>query len=59
VIDKNQSAFLSGRGLLDSILIANETVDFLKKERLKGVIVKVDFEKAYNSMEWDFLKYMG
>ena len=59
MIDKNQSAFLSGRGLLDSILIANETVDFLKKERLKGVIVKVDFEKAYNSMEWDFLKYMG
>jgi len=55
VIDINQSVFLSGRGLLDSVLIANETVDFLRKERLKGVIVKVDYEKAYDSMEWEYL----
>ena len=51
VNDKNQSAFLRGRGLLDSMLTANETVDFLRKERFKGVIVKVDFEKAYDSVE--------
>jgi len=58
VIDKHQAAFLSGRGLLDSILIANETVDFLRKNKLQGVIVKVDFEKAYDSVDWDFLMYM-
>jgi len=57
VIDTNQTAFLSERGLLDNILIANETVDFLK-EKLKGVIVNVGFEKAYDSVEWDFLEYM-
>jgi len=27
VIDKKQSVFLSGRGLLDRVLVANETVD--------------------------------
>jgi len=43
---------------MDSIIIANETVDYIRKERLKGVIVKVDFEKAYNSVEWIFLEYM-
>jgi len=47
VIDQTQSTFLSGRGLLDSVLIVNETVDFIRKEMLEGVIVKVDFEKAY------------
>jgi len=51
VIDQTQSAPLSGRGLLDSALIVNETVDFITKESLKGVIVKVDFEKAYDSVE--------
>jgi len=51
VIDKHQAAFLSGRGLLDSVLIANETVDYLRKYKLKGVIVKVDFEKAYDSLD--------
>jgi len=51
VINKNQSVFLSGRVFLDSVLIANETVDFRRKERLKGVIVKVDYEKSYDSVE--------
>jgi len=58
IIDVNQSTFLSGRGLLDSILVANETVDYLKKEKKSGVIVKVDFEKAYDSVDWKFLYYM-
>jgi len=35
VIDINQSAFLSGTGLIDNVLIANEMIDFLRKERLK------------------------
>jgi len=58
VIDLNQSAFLEGRGLLDSILVANETVDFLKKENMSGVFVKVDYEKAYDSVDWEFLYYI-
>jgi len=32
----------NGRGLLDSVLVAKETVNFLKKEKQKGVIVKVE-----------------
>jgi len=32
--------------------------DFLRKEKLKGVILKVDYEKAYVSVNWDFLVYM-
>ena len=58
IIDVNQFAFLSGRGLLDNIFVANETVDYLKKEKKSGVIVKVDFEKAYDSADWKFLYYM-
>jgi len=58
IIDVNQSAFLSERSMLDNILVANETVDYLKKEKKSGVYVKVDFEKAYDSVEWEFLYYM-
>ena len=32
MINKKQSEFLSRRGLLDSVLIANETVDYRKEE---------------------------
>jgi len=38
--------------------VANETIDFLKKHKQKGVIVKVDYEKAYDSVDWGFLVYM-
>jgi len=39
VIDSHQSTFLTGRWLLDSILIANETVDYMRKEKRKGFVV--------------------
>jgi len=45
VIDKHQTSFLSDRSMMDSVLIANETGDFMKKENLKRVILKVDYEK--------------
>ena len=50
-----QSAFLKGMSILDGVLVANEVVDFLKKTKRKGLIIKVDFEKAYDSVDWEFL----
>lgn len=41
VIDRNQFAFVNGRQLMDYVLIANEVVDWLKKEKLGGLIFKV------------------
>ena len=58
VIDGSQSTFLSNRGLLDSALIVNEVVDDLKRRKKRGLIVKLDFEKAYDSVSWEFLYYM-
>jgi len=58
VIDVNHFVFLWGRGMLDSSLVANEVVDYLKKEKKSGVFVKVDFEKTYDSVDWKFLYYM-
>jgi len=46
VINLNQPAFLGGRGLMDSILVTNEIVNYLRKEKKCGVLVKVDFFKS-------------
>jgi len=63
VIDDCQSAFLKNRGILDSVLMANEVVEDLRRGGKSGLCLKVDFEKAYNSVRWeflyDFLKRMG
>jgi hypothetical protein len=48
------------RQILDGILIANEIVDEAKKCKKELLLFKVDFEKAYDSVFWDYLdKVMG
>ncbi|MCI21988.1 RNA-directed DNA polymerase (Reverse transcriptase), partial [Trifolium medium] len=58
LISPNQSAFIKGRNLIDSVLVVNEVVDMAKRMGNKCLIFKVDFEKAYDSVEWSFLEYM-
>jgi hypothetical protein len=58
IISQNQSAFLKGRNLGDGVLVINEIVDFAKKSNADCLILKVDFEKAYDSVDWGFLMYM-
>lgn len=55
VINQKQYAFIKGRRLLDSVVVDNEVVDEIKKKKQSGVVVKVDFEKAYDSINWEFL----
>ncbi|GKA56638.1 putative RNA-directed DNA polymerase [Tanacetum coccineum] len=55
VVGDVQNAFIKGRYILDGVLIANETMEYLKKKRERGLIFKVDFEKAYDSINWKFL----
>ncbi|XP_028076768.1 uncharacterized protein LOC114278826 [Camellia sinensis] len=53
-----QSVFLGGRNILDGVLIANEVVDWWKKSRRKGLILKLDFQKAYDTVNWNYLLQM-
>ncbi|GKD07238.1 RNA-directed DNA polymerase, eukaryota, reverse transcriptase zinc-binding domain protein, partial [Tanacetum coccineum] len=55
LISSNQTTFLKGRQILDGSLVANEIVNFAKKEGIDLLIFKVDFEKAFDSVNWNFL----
>ena len=56
VIGEVQNAFIKGRFILDGILVANEVLDYVKRNRRKGMILKIDFEKAYDSVNWDYIQ---
>ncbi|GKV51190.1 hypothetical protein SLEP1_g57860 [Rubroshorea leprosula] len=58
VVGEQQTAFLSGRQLMDGVLIANEVIDEAKKKKRKTIMFKIDFEKAYDKVSWEFLEYM-
>ncbi|CAL9007242.1 unnamed protein product [Prunus brigantina] len=59
IISPQQSAFIPGRQIQDNILLAHEAFHALKlrkKTKIYEMGVKLDMNKAYDRIEWDFLK---
>ncbi|KAA0062888.1 non-LTR retroelement reverse transcriptase-like protein [Cucumis melo var. makuwa] len=56
-IGSNQSAFIPGRSIIDNILLCQELVEGYHLNSGKPrCTLKVDLQKAYDSVNWDFLK---
>ena len=59
IISENQSAFVPGRSITDNVLVAFEVVHHmrrLRKGRTGEVALKLDVSKAYDRVDWNFLK---
>jgi hypothetical protein len=47
---------MPGRHVLEGVVILHETIDELHRNKLDGVLLKLDFKKAYNKVKWPFLQ---
>jgi len=63
IINKCQSGFLKDRNIMDGILSLHEILHDSRIKKKDGLILKLDFEKAYDKLNWTFLfdclKYRG
>lgn len=55
LIGQTKNAFLKGRFFLDGVVAAQEVLLFTHATKAKGVFLKLDFEKAFDRLDWSFL----
>jgi hypothetical protein len=51
-----QTAFMPERHNFEGVIILHETIHELHWKKLDGVLLKIDFEKAYDKVKWPFLQ---
>lgn len=59
MISPLQSSFIPGRGTTDNAIVLQELVHHMNKSRKKKgeMVYKLDLEKAYDRVDWDFLRH--
>ncbi|XP_058770133.1 uncharacterized protein LOC131643821 [Vicia villosa] len=60
-VAEEQSAFVEGRSILDNAMVAMEVIHALKrrtKGSKAGLALKIDISKAYDRVDWSFLRGM-
>jgi hypothetical protein len=50
IIRPSQTTFMSGRNIMDGAIVLHETIHEMHRKKLDGVILKLDFEKAYDKV---------
>ena len=55
IINTNQTGFLKNRFIGENIIKALSIIEYAEEENLPALIMFVDYEKAFDSVEWDFV----
>jgi hypothetical protein len=55
IIRPNQTGLVEGRSILDNVFMAQEALGWVEESEQDLVLLLLDFEKAFNRIEWGFL----
>ena len=55
LILKTQTDFMKKRNIMNGVLALHEVLHETKRRGKSGVVLKLDFEKAYDKVNWEFL----
>ncbi|KAH0714741.1 hypothetical protein KY284_007646 [Solanum tuberosum] len=57
LVGESQTGFISGRSILDNVIVVHELVKGYSQKGLSHrCLIKIDIRKAYDSLEWNLLK---
>ena len=56
MIGPSQTAFIPGRYIMEGVVMLHETIHEFHRKKEDGVILKLDFKKAYDKLKWLFIR---
>ena len=56
IIDHDQTGFLKGRSVSENIRLIEWMLRYTETENTPGLLLFVDFEKAFDTLEWSFIE---
>ena len=54
-VNNHQMAFIKGRQIMFAALLASECIDSRRKNGIPEMMCKLDIQKAYDHVNWDYL----
>ena len=55
LINTDQSGFISGRYIGENTRLVYDLMQFVEEKNIPGLLLLVDFEKAFDSLSWAFI----
>ena len=56
VINEDQTGFISGRFIGENTRMIYDTIHYCEEENKKGLLIILDFSKAFDTIEWPFIE---
>ena len=56
IINNDQTGFLKNRFIGENIRLLDSIINYTNTEQIPGLLLFVDFEKAFGSVEWSFME---
>ena len=55
LIHSDQTGFVKGRFIGQNVRLLNDVMEYTELNKIPGIMVLIDFEKAFDTLEWQFL----
>ena len=55
LVSSDQKGYIKGRYIGENIRTVADTIHYLKDKKMEALILLIDFEKAFDSISWDFM----
>ena len=57
LVNSDQTGFIKGRYITQNARLLNDLMEFTHSNKLPGILLFIDFAKAFDTLEWPFIQH--